>query len=351
MDAFVKIIPQKKESRTTLHDVEIGRLRRCLDEGKNVFICGPTGSGKTFVVDAVLDVSNSIELHMEMFSKKYTLFTETRAHMLIDGYENSMHPFKQLIDTISGGGQGSLVVTSVEVHILPNFELIVMPRRTPDTISSLATENPRSALAATRCQGNIRNFFDYLDYSDTKDIFKTSKEIVADILCTSGAFDLSQTIHEHGHICDVIHGNYLFSKECDVTEIIESLSIADTYDSLMYKGDWDFMPYYIAAGIATPKYHMGSTLQADTLKAGSAWTKYGNYKMRQQKLKMIQCKHSTLLGIDELAVLRLYAASGNIEPLAEYKLTPNDFDVMNHLALGNKLKQNEVIRVKKKMRL
>jgi ABC-type dipeptide/oligopeptide/nickel transport system ATPase subunit len=350
MDAFVKSTPQKKDTRATLHEPETRRLREYIDEGKNVFICGPSGSGKTFIVDNVLNNSNSIELHLEMFSKKNILFTETRAYMLIDGYENSIHAFKQLVDKISDGGRGSLVVTSTDVHMLPNFELIVVPRRTPDAIASLTPENPGAHQAALKCQGNIQNFFDYLAYSDTKDVFKSSKEIVADILCTPGPFDFSQTIHEHGHICDVIHGNYLSTKGCDAPNIMESLSIADTYDTLMYKGEWGYMPYYICSGIATPKYYMGSELQPDSLKAGSSWTKYGNYKMRQQKLKNIQCNHSTQLSIDELSVIRQYAASGNLEPLTDYKLAPSDFDVMNHLALGNKMKPNEVMRVKKKMR-
>lgn len=346
MDAFVKSIPQKKDTRTTLHDREICRLRQYVEEGKNVFVCGPTGCGKTFIVDRVLNSSNSIELHLEMFSKKNTLFMETRKHMLIDGYENSMHPFKQLIE----GGKGSLVVTSTDVHILPNFELIVVPRRTPDDIASLAPENPTAPQAALKCRGNIRNFFDYMHFSDTKDVFKTSKEIVADILCTAGPFNFSHTIHEHGHVCDVIHGNYVSSVGCDAPRIMESLSIADMYDTAMYKGEWDFMPYYITSGIATPKYHLGSSLDPETLRAGSAWTKYGNFKMRQQKLKNIQARHSTRLGSDELSVIRQYAAHGNLELLMDYKIMPNDFDVMNHLALGNKLKPNEVMRVKKKMR-
>ena len=31
----------------------------------------------------------------------------------------------------------------------------------------------------------------------------------------------------------------------------------------------------------------------------------------------------------------------------EYNLTPQDFDVMNHLAIQNKLKQREVTKIKK----
>lgn len=118
----------------------------------------------------------------------------------------------------------------------------------------------------------------------------------------------------------------------------------------MYKGNWEYMPYYIESGIATPKYYLGSEIQPDKIRPGSSWTKYGNYKMRQQKLKNIQCNHSTPLGIDELSVIRQYAASGNLDLLVEYKLNPSDFDVMNHLALDNKMKPNEVMRVKKKLR-
>lgn len=344
MDAFVTMKAQKKEARPTLHGEEIRLLRQYLDEGKNVFVCGPTGSGKTFIVDSVLDASNSVEMHA------VHRFEGSRAHVLIDGYESTMHPFKQVIDRVSEGGRGSLVVTSTDVHLLPNFALIVVPRRSPEAIASLAPGDPGAAHAALRCRGNIRDFFHYLAYSDTKDVFKTSREIVADILCTPGPFDFSQTIHEHGHVCDVIHGNYLSSKACRPPEIMESLSVADVYDTSMYKGAWDFMPYYVAAGIATPKSHLGSPLDPGTLKAGSGWTKYGNFKMRQQKLKHIQGRHRTQLGPEELAVIRMYAASGDLGPLADYALAPSDFDVMNHLALGNKMKPNEVMRVKKKMR-
>ena len=350
MDAFIKVIPQKKEAHTTLHNDEIHRLQQYVDSGKNVFICGPIGCGKTFIVDRVLNNTNSLELNMEMLQKKNVIFTETNVHLFIDGYEQSIHPYKQFVDKISDGGKGSLIVTSTEVHILPNFELIVVPRRSPDAISSLVLDNPGAYRAAVKCKGNIRDFFDYLEYSDTKDVFKTSKEIITDILCAPGNFDLSQTIHEHGHTCDVIHGNYLSSDGCQFPQIMESLSIADTYDIMMYKGNWEYMPYYIASGIATPKYHLGSTLVPEKIRAGSGWTKYGNYKMRQQKLKSIQCDHSTPLGIDELSVIRQYMIAGNMEPAMHYKLTPSDIDVMNHLAIGNKMKPNEVMRVKKKMR-
>ena len=338
MDAFVTITPQKKERGQTLHGAEIERLKKYISEGKNVFVCGATGTGKTFVVDSVLDASNSVELQSDMISKKY-ISRSSNTYMVVDGFDSSL---KQLIDESTK----RLVITSTEVHMLPNFELIVLPRRPPEVIATLA---PDSLPAAKRCNGNIRNFFDYLNCSDDKDVFKTSKELLAEVLCTPGTFDLSQTIHEHGHMCDVIHGNYLSSKEGH-QQIIEALSIADTYDTLMYKGEWDFMQYYIAMGVATPKLHMNTTLKSEDIKPGSVWTKYGNFKMRQQKLKNIQKEHSTKLGVEELALVRMYAAKGDYGPAISYGLKPGDFDVMNHLALGNKMKPSEVMRVKKKLR-
>ena len=195
MDAFVTFTPQKKERPPTLHGKEIDKLEKFVKEGRNVFVCGATGTGKTFVVDSVLNSSNCVEIQIDNVPKK--LYRNAKTYALIDGYDSSM---KHLV----GEDAQRLVVTSTDVHMLPNFELIVMPRRSPEDLSTLA---PDSYQAAVRSRGNIRNFFDYLNNSDEKDIFKTSKDIVSDIICSPGVFDLSQTVHEHGHVCDVIHGS------------------------------------------------------------------------------------------------------------------------------------------------
>jgi hypothetical protein len=174
MDAFITCRPQKKEEPPTLHHKEIEKLRQFVAEGRNVFICGATGTGKTFVVDSVLNPSNCVEIQLDNVPKK--LYRNAKTYTLIDGYEASV---KHLVDE-----RPRLVVTSTDVHMLPNFELIVMPRRSPEEIVTLA---PGNHAAAVRCKGNIRNFFDYLNCSDEKDMFKTSKEIVADILVCPGA--------------------------------------------------------------------------------------------------------------------------------------------------------------------
>ena len=357
MDSFIKIIPQKKPRPPTLHQNEIDLLEKYIKEGHNVFICGQIGCGKTFIAETVLDSSNTIELHSELFQKKSSfmdLIGRTSSHIFIDGYDASVHGHKQIIDRVSENKlkvtNGSVVVTSTSIHMIPNFKLIIVPRRTPDAICSLACDHPNASYAASECNGNIRNFFDYLNFSHVKDIFKTSKDIVVDILCHKGGFDTSQTVHEHGHVCDVIHGNYLLSKNANVCTIIDSLSESDIYDTQMYKGDWNCMPFYIASGMAVPKLNMGEPIDPTKIQPGSLWTKYGNFKMRQNKLRAIQSRQPTKLGHDELSLIRQYAITGNLNPLIEYKLEPLDFDVMNHLAVGNKLKPTDVTKVKKKLR-
>ena len=78
------------------------------------------------------------------------------------------------------------------------------------------------------------------------------------------------------------------------------------------------------------------------------------------KVKINRCKFTTgtaanvvfendSYGVEELQILREYAKIGNFETCFKYKLEPGDFDVMNHLALHNKLKTSEVMKVKKKM--
>jgi hypothetical protein len=69
-----------------------------------------------------------------------------------------------------------------------------------------------------------------------------------------------------------------------------------------------------------------------------------------RKYRDIQRRCGKHLGIEDLCLLKKYAENGDIEPMLEYGLTPQDFDVMNHLAVGSKLKQRDVTRVKKALK-
>jgi hypothetical protein len=88
----------------------------------------------------------------------------------------------------------------------------------------------------------------------------------------------------------------------------------------------------------------------DKIRPGSSWTKYGNYKMRSKKLVEIRRKSMGILTIEHLCLIKMYAESGNVEKMLEYNLSPQDFDVMNHLAVGSKLKQRDVTKIKKALK-
>jgi len=72
--------------------------------------------------------------------------------------------------------------------------------------------------------------------------------------------------------------------------------------------------------------------------------------MRKQKFNEIYKKSRTGLGVEELCLLKNYAEKGDISKLVHYKITPQDFDVINHIAVGNGLKQKDVTRVKKALK-
>jgi len=54
--------------------------------------------------------------------------------------------------------------------------------------------------------------------------------------------------------------------------------------------------------------------------------------------------------VDEMCLLRKHAQVKNFDILLEYNITPQAFDIMNHLCVNNKLKQREVSNIKKQLK-
>lgn len=350
MDAFVKITTQKKKIDNTLHRNEIELLKTHIRNGKNVMICGGHGVGKTYVLNAVLDESNSIELEDNF--KVRNEIKGSSMHVFIDGYRHDVIAQRQLVEYVFEGGvlsKGSFVVATPNMFLLPNFETILIPKRTPDLIASLEPNNKNSKMAAERCKGNLHNFFDYLNFSDDKDSFVSPKEFAVSLLCTNEDVSPMDAMSEHGHVWGMIHENFVDSSKCDFSRISELLSDADLHDTSIYHGMWDSMTYFIHSTVSIPKYYINGTLNEKTLRPGSFWTKYGNYKMRHQKYRNIHLKTRGAQH-QELALLREYARTGDMDTYTSYGLTAQDFDVINHLALCNKLKPREVSQIKKKIK-
>tara|TARA_Y100000992_G_scaffold56587_1_gene34292 strand:- start:1077 stop:2030 length:954 start_codon:yes stop_codon:yes gene_type:complete len=311
--------------------------------------------GKTFILEKVLEGTNHIELlphHLKRDSHFLPFIKPSTKHVFIDNYDST---FKSVIEQVSDGNnltRGSLLVTTTTMCMYPNFETVMIPRHKPDVLLTLTENQGREAYeAAVRSQGNIRNFFTYLEGYDEMDEFKTPKEFIAEVLSDPGPIKILDSIAEHGHMWDIFQENYIDSKGVDLIKSTISFSDADMYDTYIYQsGNWNLMPYFVLHALTLPKSALGEPLDKDKIRPGSCWTKLGNYKMRKQKFSDIQKKSRTGLGVEELCLLKKYAEKGDLEPLLEYKITPQDFDVINHLAVGNGLKSKDVTRVKKALK-
>jgi hypothetical protein len=66
-------------------------------------------------------------------------------HAYIDDYESDT-AYKSIVETICEGGRVTkkpLIVTSKNVHMLPNFKLVFLPKRKPETIQWLNKNHPK----------------------------------------------------------------------------------------------------------------------------------------------------------------------------------------------------------------
>ena len=353
MDSFVIIKKEKKKNVLTLHEHEIKKLKQYLEENKNVFLCGQSGYGKTFILKEVLNESNSIEIWDETLRKK-DIFMDTikksNMYSYIEDYESDIHIYKSIIESVSNGDKITnkpIIITSKNVYFIDNFVTIIIPKRSEEELISLKPSHPNCKEAATLCKGNISNFFYYLDFPCKKDIFKTPKDIISDILCSNDNINITDSLLEHGHIWSAVQENYIDAIDDNAEKITEAITTADLYDVEMYKGDWDVMPFFTLNAIKIPKMYFTKKLTPENIRPGKFWTKFGNQKMRQQKIRNIQMQSSSKFNHQEFMLFRMYAQLGDVSKFKEYNLTPQDFDVMNHLAIQNKLKQREVTLIKK----
>ena len=277
---------------------------------------------------------------------------DTSVPIIVEDYDAEPLLYKHLVDHVVENGSvnnRSLIATSINGYLLPNFQTVFIRPLTVDQL--LTIKNVKGAEeAAIKSKGSVRNYLNYIENYDDIDVFKTSKEYVRDILCTDDPFPWYDSIPEHGHICDTLQEIYVESEGADIIRISNSLSEADVLDAYIYNGQWNLLPYYTHAGIRIPKAYLDTPLKPDTIRSGSAWTKFGNFKMRFKKFSEIRRKSGNRLGVDEMCLLKRYAELGRFDRLLDYGITPQDFDVMNHLAVTSKLKQRDVTNIKKALK-
>ena len=154
-------------------------MRKYIKEGKNVFICGAIGVGKSFILKEALEGLNSVELlteHMKSKSLFIPFIRPSTKHVYIDDYDPV---FKPIVESVSDGDRissGSLIITTTNMCMYPNFETVFIPKHKPEVLLTLVDEiTPQIEASAANCNGIIRNFFSYAEGYYLMDSFKTPK--------------------------------------------------------------------------------------------------------------------------------------------------------------------------------
>ena len=115
--------------------------------------------------------------------------------------------------------------------------------------------------------------------------------------------NITDSLHEHGHVWSAIQENYIDAIDDNSDKITQALSDADFYDVNMYKGNWETMPFFALNAIKIPKIYFTKKLYPEDIRPGKFWTKFGNQKMRQQKIRNIQVHLLLILNTKSLCYL------------------------------------------------
>lgn len=333
----------------------------------SVCLYGNSGVGKTFTVHQVMKNKNWVDLTYELVKMQEFMdrLKTSECHIVIDDLEHDVHLIKDIFETVRSGGKlskGSLIIiarnlTKVDFCNSVEFE----PVDTPTMVTIGRRHFPKETLKrlenlACESRGNVRNFLYSIQSSDTRDTFKTPKDFIGDLLCSDShvnPFDyIGMCIPEHGYTWDVVHENYLdaMNINSDYEYVAECMSLSDIVDTKIYNGNWELIPLFSGLSAVAPACKIQHSLDRVSLRPGSSWTKFGNFKMRSMKYRTLSNRTTNTLDVDSLMLIKTYCQKNKekaLEICKEYKLVSSDMDVINHLAIINKMKPKELHTIKK----
>jgi len=99
---------------------------------------------------------------------------------------------------------------------------------------------------------------------------------------------------EHGNVMGFVHENYISGKMSHekINKIMQSLSDAALFDSKMYDGEWQLMPYFLTSACVFPTVYVDGTVKK--FRPATTWTKYMSACMHQKLFRV------TRLTLDEV---------------------------------------------------
>jgi hypothetical protein len=355
MDAFVKVTKQKKITIFGRESVA-KTIRNIIDNNETLCIYGSIGVGKTFLISQMLKG----EIYIDFDSKlDLELLEQSNCHIVLDNIDTEGTIWKQIAEKKKLTKGSTIIITnSIKnidfcdcIHIEPLSDMLQLDLITKNYPSICNPEFIRSCI--NRANGNLRDLIMYVQKSDDKDIFMSPKDYVHRLLTEKDSYSIGENVEDHGFSWGIVHENYIDAKNANHESIINDLSIADVYDSQIYGGDWNLLPYFCHHGIIKPCIEIGGALNKECLRPGSSWTKYNNHKMRMSKMICIKNRSKGKIGVDEMCLLRdvcLTDQDRAVDIMVSYGMLPQDIDVMNHITLLRKIKPKAVQSLKKKLK-
>lgn len=381
MDKFLTITKRNKyniEDANFYTNIKTVRdIQNSIDQCETICVWGACGVGKTFIVDHLTKYLNCFELNSDYLrSKNATLdilekLKKSCTNIIVDDFEVENVGFKEIIEQLNEGKkitEGSVIFITTSLNKfdkIKNFEIKSLSVNDLVRLGQDSFPNkklPEIIESAKKARGNVRDFISYLNSSDRKDIFKTRKGFVHDLLCSDARWPenprdyLCTPIEEHGYSWGIVHENYPDSPEVNdcYSEIADWMSQADLIDNLMYEGDWDVSKLFSLYAIVMPAIRINHTLTIENMRPGSSWTKYNNFKMRHYKIKSMSYRKPGLsVKLDDIYLFHQYCHHDQAkakELFRTYGLTSADLDVMNHICFKNKLKPRVLNKFKKELK-
>lgn len=333
MDRFIKV---KRDTRPSgfIGDVTaFNSIATIIDDNGMVCVYGPSGVGKTYIVNLALKDKNWVEISS---MKDIPLIEESTCHVVIDADKID----KSFLDHGKKISLGSTIFITKKIDNINFCDCIKINPPTIDTLVQIGRKtNSKISLdfltkCAEKCNGDIRAFLFSLQFDAERDMFRSSKEYIHDKLCSNEDIlsDLGKDINDHGYIWDIVYTNYPIGGLDP--DIADSMSIADMYDARVYNNSWDMMDHFWLNGITYPICKLNRPLEKAALKPGIAWTKFSNYRMRKKKLSTMPpndiCR--TIM-----YMIKRVPYEEALELLKSYNMKSKDMDVLNLLCLDSKI--------------
>ena len=356
MDKFLTI----RKTKEVVHPLAVKLLAHRL-----VCLHGAPGSGKSWAVRDAFP--KYIELDFDTLRSRQSTVTflervaDTDLPIIVDEWE--------IVNEFIGAGeiQGPLnKSTTVIISNAPlereEFEFVNIEWKTPDLIpigKKFSSDLEKIRACAEKCQGNLHIFLSSINFDDcgNRDIFESPKKFIYSLLCKGGTNQvgshMASHVHEPGYVWGVVQENYVDVPDKPMefyADIAHSMSTAGIFDSDIYNGHWELMPFFNLHACLLPASLIEHSLDAEALRPGSMWTKYQNFCMRNKKLKTIYKKNLEYnISIDSLMLIRDYCIHGDSTILKDYKFDKADLDVLNHLSIIRKIKVKTLSSLKKSL--